>query len=94
MTAKNDRPSWLPHRGLRIRWDRSLAIGDSNFRWHTRLDGSAILHGPEGKLAVGDSVDMPVGHLHREGNEARVAYVVAEIHADEGGHVWIKAVRR
>jgi hypothetical protein len=86
-------PAWIPRAGLRIRWDRTLAVGDAHFRWHTRLDGTALLHGPAGRLALGDTVTMPVGHLHRAGEVPAVHYVVTHLHEDEHGHVWLSVAR-
>lgn len=95
MDKKHPHPNWLPRHGQHTRWDRAIAIGDSVFRWHSRLDGTALLFGPAGKLAIGDTVPRPVGHLHHpEAVVPPVIYVVTRIHDDGGGHVWIEAVRR
>jgi hypothetical protein len=83
---------WLPRHPRLLRWDRSFAIGDATFRWHSRLDGTAVIHGPAGHFAIGDLVPMPVGHLHGAVPAEPVRYRITRLH-EENGHVWLEAVR-
>ncbi len=92
--AKHRELHWLPKHPRLVRWDRSFAIGEATFRWHSRLDGTAVIHGPPGHFAVGDTVPMPVGHMHREGEVAPTQFAIKSLHEDADGSVWLEAVRR
>jgi hypothetical protein len=85
---------WLPKHARLVRWDRSFMVGDTPFRWHSRLDGTAVIHGPAGHFALEDTLPMPVGHMHGATPVEPVMYVITQLHVDEHGLAWMEARRK